>query len=98
EFRNNLTAFSWKRFARVQLLRGYWILRVHVHHQVGIGGKERHLAFSIATISAVCVGLDELPDSEAVRGFVGRDGSVFAHELVSLFDLSRHGKSGHSRM
>jgi hypothetical protein len=52
---------------------------------VAVGGKERHLAFRIATISAVCVGLDELTDSEAVRSFVGRDGSVFAHKLVSLF-------------
>jgi hypothetical protein len=59
---------------------------------VGVDGKKRHLAFRIATISAVCVGLDELTDSEAVRSFVGRDGSVFAHELVSFFyrsDMAR---------
>ncbi len=35
-------------------------------------------------IGAVCVGFDEFPDSEAIRGFVGRDRDVFAHELVSL--------------
>src|SRR5712664_2699168 len=50
-------------------------------------GKERHLRFRITTIGAVCVCLDELPDSEAIRGFTGRDSSVVAHELVSLFDL-----------
>jgi hypothetical protein len=43
----------------VQLLRGCWILRVHIHHEVGVDGKKRHLAFRIATISAVCVGLDK---------------------------------------
>ena len=32
------------------------------------------------------VGLDELPDREAVRGFAGGDGDVLAHKLVSLFD------------
>jgi hypothetical protein len=33
----------------------------------------------------MCVGLDELPDSEAIRGFVGGESNVFAHELVSVF-------------
>jgi hypothetical protein len=37
---------------------------------VGVCGKERHLTFRIATIGAVCVGLDELADSEAIRGFI----------------------------
>src|SRR5882762_4737627 len=54
---------------------------------MGVCGKERHLRFRITTIGAVCVCLDELPDSEAIRGFTGRDSSVVAHELVSLFDL-----------
>ena len=37
---------------------------------------------STATVGAVCVGLDELSDSEAIRGFCGRDSTVFAHKLV----------------
>jgi len=37
----------------------------------------------------MCVGLDELPDSEAIRGFVGGEDNVFAHELVSVFDSFR---------
>jgi hypothetical protein len=37
----------------------------------------------------MCVGLDELPDSETIRGFVGKEGNVFTHELVSVFDLFR---------
>jgi hypothetical protein len=53
---------------------------------VGIFGKERHLTFRIATISAVRVSLNKLTDSEAIRGFARGDGDVFAHELVSLFD------------
>ena len=76
----------------MELLGGSWILRVHIHHEVGVGGKERHLAFRIATIGAVCVGLDELPDSEAVRGFVGGYGNVFAHELVSFSICSGNDK------
>jgi hypothetical protein len=51
---------------------------------VSVCGKESHLTCRIATIGAVCVGLDKLTDSEAIRGFCGRDGNVFAHELVSL--------------
>jgi len=32
------------------------------------------------------VGLDELPDSEAIRGFGGGNGDVLADEMISLFD------------
>jgi hypothetical protein len=32
----------------------------------------------------VRVGLDKLPDSEAIRGFVGGNGDVLAHELISF--------------
>ncbi len=56
-------------------------------------GKERHLTFRIATIGAVCVGFDELPDSEAIRGFLGGDRDVLAHKLVSLFDSFARGKA-----
>ena len=65
------------------------ILGIHVHHEVGVRGKEKHLTFRIATIGAMCIGLDELPDSEAIRGLVGGEGNVFAHELVSVFDSFR---------
>ena len=37
----------------------------------------------------MCLGLHELPDSEAIRDFVGGQGNVFAHELVSVFDSFR---------
>jgi hypothetical protein len=73
-----------KGLARVQFLRRCWILGVHVHHEMRVWHKERHLTFRITTIGAVCVGLDELPDSKAIRGFVGGDGNVFAHKLVSV--------------
>ena len=52
-------------------------LGIHVYHEVGVRSKERHLTFRIATIGAMCVGLHELPDSEAIRGFVGGEGNVF---------------------
>jgi hypothetical protein len=67
-----------ERLARMQLLRRLWILGVHVHNEMGVGGERRHLAFRIATISAAGVGLDELTDGEAIRGFLRRDCDVFA--------------------
>ena len=63
---------------------GFRILGVHVHDEVRIWTKERHLAFRIATIGAMRVGLDELSNSEAVRRLAGRDGQVLAHESASL--------------
>jgi hypothetical protein len=48
------------------------------------GGKECHLTFRIAAIGAMCVGLDEFPDREAIRCFFGGNASVFTHNLVSL--------------
>ena len=50
-----------------------------------VRSKERHLTLHIAMIGAMCVGLDELTDSEAMRGFVRGDGNAFSHELVSVF-------------
>jgi hypothetical protein len=35
-----------------------------------VSGKQSHLTFRIVTISAFCAGLDELPDREAIHGFV----------------------------
>ncbi len=55
-----------------------------VVHEAGVFRKESHLTLRIAAIGAVCVGFDEFADSEAIRGFVGRDRDVFAHKLASL--------------
>jgi hypothetical protein len=55
-----------------------------VHHEVGVGGKEKHLTFCVATIGAVGVSLDKLSDSETVRGFTRRVRSVFVHALVAF--------------
>jgi hypothetical protein len=86
-----------ERFTRVQLHRGLRVLGIHVHHKVGVCHKERHLTFRIATISAVSVGLDKLPDSQAIRGLVEGDGNVFAHESM-LSGSFRHGKTCPSRI
>jgi hypothetical protein len=81
---------------RVQLLRRLGILAVPVNDGVRIWSKPRHLPFGVATVGAVCVGLDELSNSEAIRGFVG--------EMVTclLMSWSRcsftHCKSSHSRV
>ena len=68
----------------MQLLRRCRILGVHVHHEMGVHGKERHLAFRIPAIGAVGVGFDEFPDRETIRRFTGREGHVLAHERASL--------------
>ena len=72
-----------ERRAGVKLLGRRRILGVHVDDEVGVFREERHLTFRIATIGAVRVGLDELPDGEAIRGLGGRDGDVLAHEWGS---------------
>src|SRR6202008_3024098 len=73
-----------ERLARVQLLRRLRIIRVHVHHEVSVGGKERHLAVRVATIGAMRVGLNELSDRETVRHLAWRDRQVLAHGSASL--------------
>ena len=69
-----------ERLARVQFLRGLRILRVHVHHEMSVGGEQSHLTFGITAIGAVGVGLDELADGETIRRLLRRDGNVFAHQ------------------
>ena len=73
-----------ERPPRVPLLRGFRIFGVHVHHEMRVFGEaQSHLAFRIATIGAMGVGLDGAPDGEAIRGFLGGDGDcVF---LISVF-------------
>src|ERR1700756_3800034 len=68
-----------KLLARVQFLRWIGILCVHVDHEVRICGKKSHLTFRIATISAVCIGLNQFADGEPIRGFAGGDRDVLAH-------------------
>jgi hypothetical protein len=70
----------------MQLHGGFRILRVHVDDEVGIFGEERHLAFRIAPVGAMCVRFNKLPDRESICSFTGRDGSVFAHERASFLD------------
>src|ERR1700747_2127541 len=52
---------------------------------MGVWGKESHLTFGIATISAVCIGLNQLADGEPIRGFIWGDADLFAHEFVLYF-------------
>src|SRR5258707_199271 len=59
-----------ERLARVKYLRGRRIICIHVHHEMGIGGEESHLAFRIAAICAMGVGLDESENGKTIRGFL----------------------------
>ena len=76
-----------ERLACVEPLRWLRVLGVHVHHKVCVRGKKRHLAFRIATIGAMGVGLDELPDRQTIRGFAGRDRQMLAHMRASFKTL-----------
>src|ERR1700722_2384598 len=69
-----------ERLARVQLLGRLRILGVHIHHEMGVRGEQRHLTSRIATIRAASIGLDELTNSKAVRGFLWGDSDVLAHQ------------------
>src|ERR1700733_5546952 len=69
-----------ERLARVQLMRRLRILGVHIHDEMCIWSKQRHLALRIATIGAVCIGFDELSDRETVCGLIGGDGDMLAHQ------------------
>src|SRR2546422_170342 len=69
-----------ERLARVQLLRWLRIPGVHVNHEVGIRGEEGHLSLGVATVGAVRVALDELPECKTIRGFRRRDGGELAHQ------------------
>src|ERR1700752_2316512 len=78
-----------KLLARAQFLRWIGILCVHVDDEVRICGEKSHLTFRIATISAVCIGLNQFADGEPVRGFIWGDTDVFAHEFALLFHSAR---------
>ena len=68
----------------MQLLRRSRVFSAYIHHEVGVCGEERHLTLCIATVGAMRVGLDQLPDREAIRCFTGRDGDVLALGPVSF--------------
>src|SRR6201981_2837428 len=72
-----------KRIARVQVHRGLRIFGVHEHHEVCVFCKESPLTLRVATVGAVRVGLDKLPDREAVGSLLRRDSNVFAHGYAS---------------
>jgi hypothetical protein len=50
------------------------------------------LALGIATIGAMRVSLDKLPNGETIRSFGGRDGDVLAHDMRLLKDGTRFEK------
>jgi hypothetical protein len=81
--------------ARVKLLRGPRILGAHVHDEMGIRSKKRHLTFRIATIGAAGIGFDQLTDGEAIRGFApGRWRRVCSWgDLLVRFARERQGRS-----
>jgi hypothetical protein len=72
------------------------IFGIHVHHDVGICGKARHLTARIPTFGTVCVRFDEFPDVAAVRASLEGIRDVLAHELVDLFDSLRRAGRSHS--
>jgi hypothetical protein len=54
---------------------------------MGVRGKESHLTGRVAPVGTMRISLDEFPDGEAIRGFLGGDADVFAQEFPFLFAL-----------
>jgi len=60
--------------------------------------KRDHLAFRIATVSAVRIGLRRAPGYRGDPSFLGRDSNVFAHDQDSSMALGSKNasiRSGH---
>src|ERR1700679_1075672 len=57
--------------ARAQFLGGRRVLRIHIHHEMSVHCKERHLALRVTTVRAMRVSLNQFPDSKSIRGFLG---------------------------
>ncbi len=49
-------------------MEGFGSWRAHVHLEVPVWSEERDLAFRIAPVGAVCIGVYELADAEAICG------------------------------
>jgi hypothetical protein len=82
-----------ERLARVQLLSGCRILRIHVNHEMCVFGKESDLIFRVAANRAVRVSLHQLPNGETVRRFVRRDGDALAYRYSRMARGSRNASS-----
>src|SRR3984885_9894346 len=79
-----------ERVTRGQLLGRGRIFGVHVHHEMGVRGEQSHLAFRIAAVGAMGVGLDEFADGDTIRGFLGGYADVFAHHASRIARVSRN--------
>jgi hypothetical protein len=73
-----------ERLAGVQFLRRLGISGIHVHNEMRVWGKERHLTLRVAPVGAMRVGLDKFADSESISGFLRGDTHVFAHSSLSF--------------
>lgn len=81
----------------MQFLSRSRIFGAHVQNEASAHGEERHLILRIATIGAVRVGLDELPDRKASRCFSRRDATSLQDLTSFVLHLKAHGlpvKSG----
>jgi hypothetical protein len=79
-----------ERLTRVQLLRGLRVFGLHVDHEMGVAGEQSHLAFRIAAVGAMGVGLNEFADGDAIRRFLGGYADVFAHHASRIARVSRN--------
>jgi len=70
----------------MQIYRGHSVLGVHVYEEVCIHGKESHLALCVASIGAMGVSLNELPDCETICSFFWENAYVITH-VTTLIGL-----------
>jgi hypothetical protein len=69
-----------ERFSPFEHVGRLGTLAVHVDGKAGVDGEQRLLRFSVATVGAVGVGVEELADGETVGGLGRRELGVDGHE------------------
>ncbi len=74
----------YERFPPVQDVRRFAALALHVDGEDRVLREERPLPFGVPPVGAVCVRVEELSESEAVRGFSRSQFGVLSHRWKLL--------------
>src|SRR6266849_58020 len=73
-----------QRFASLKHVGRLTFLTLHIDGEARIDGEERLLACSVATVGAMGVRIEQLPNRETVGGLDGREYGVNVHRSSSL--------------
>src|SRR5580704_712144 len=62
-----------KILSAMKLLTRLPVAAVHEDDEMSVGGEQRHLSGRIAAVGAMGVGVDQLPNRQAIGGFYRRN-------------------------